>query len=53
MCETMESSHRLCPAMTLVRALLAPTSSDDGAGPVYVSVLCVTAAFASLFRGMS
>ena len=27
MCETMQSSHRLCPAMALVRALLAPTAS--------------------------
>jgi hypothetical protein len=33
MCETMQSSHRLRPAMTLVRALLAPTASGDGAGP--------------------
>jgi hypothetical protein len=34
MCETMESSHRLRPAMALVRALLAPTVSggDDGEG---------------------
>ena len=32
MCETMQSSHRLCPAMALVRALLAaPTVSGDGA----------------------
>jgi hypothetical protein len=31
MCETMQSSHRLRPAMTLVRALLAaPTESGDG-----------------------
>ena len=32
MCETMQSSHRLRPAMALVRALLAPTASGDGAG---------------------
>jgi hypothetical protein len=31
MYETMQSSHRLCPAMALVRALLtAPTASGDG-----------------------
>jgi len=28
----MQSSHRLRPAMALVRALLAPTASGDGAG---------------------
>ncbi len=27
MCETMQSSHRLRPAMALVRVLLAPTAS--------------------------
>jgi hypothetical protein len=32
MCETMQSSHRLCPTMTLVRTLLSPTESDDGPG---------------------
>ena len=32
MCETMQSSHRLRPAMALVRALLAPTASGDVAG---------------------
>ena len=32
MCETMQSSHRLRPAMALVRALLTPTASGDGAG---------------------
>ncbi len=32
MCETMQSSHRLRPAMALVRVLLtAPTVSGDGA----------------------
>ncbi len=31
-CETMQSSHRLSPTMALVRAFLAPTASDDGAG---------------------
>jgi hypothetical protein len=50
--ETMQSSHRLRPAMTLVRALLAPTASGDGAGPGR-ALLCATAAFASLFRSMS
>ena len=45
MCETLQSSHRLCPVMTLVRAFLAPTASGDGAG----ALLCTTAAFASLF----
>ena len=33
MCETMQSSHRLCPVMVMVRALLAPTASGDGDGP--------------------
>jgi hypothetical protein len=32
MCETMQSSHRLRPVMALVRALLPPTASGDGAG---------------------
>ncbi len=32
MCETMQSSHRLCPVMALVRAFLEPTVSGDGAG---------------------
>ncbi len=32
MCETMQSSHRLRPVMTLVRALFAPTASGDDAG---------------------
>jgi hypothetical protein len=32
MCETMQSSHRLRPAMALVHALLAPTASGDDAG---------------------
>ena len=32
MFETMQSSHRLCPEMALVRVLLGPTASDDGAG---------------------
>jgi hypothetical protein len=39
MCETMQSSHRLRPAMALVRALLAPTASGDGSGePFFVSL---------------
>ena len=39
MCETMQSSHRLCPAMALVRALLAPTASGDGAGKRFCAPL--------------
>jgi hypothetical protein len=35
--------------MALVRALLTPTTSGDDAG----ALLCDTATFASLFRGMS
>ena len=35
MCETMQSSHRLCPVMVMVRALLVPTASDDGDGPSF------------------
>jgi hypothetical protein len=32
MYETMQSSHRLCPVMALVRAFLTPTTSGDGVG---------------------
>jgi hypothetical protein len=32
MCETIQSSHRLRPAMALVRVLFAPTVSGDGDG---------------------
>ncbi len=39
MCETMQSSHRLRPVMALVRALLAPTASDDGAGERFCAPL--------------
>ena len=39
MCETMQSSHRLRPAMALVRALLAPTASGDGAGARFCATL--------------
>jgi hypothetical protein len=39
MCETMQSSHRLRPAMALVRALLAPTTSGDGAGEGFCAPL--------------
>jgi hypothetical protein len=39
MCETMQSSHRLRPAMALVRAFLAPTVSDDGAGARFCTPL--------------
>jgi hypothetical protein len=64
MCETMQSSHRLRPAMALVRFLLEPTVSDDDTGARFVrtddvrrwrwgALLCATAAFASLFRSMS
>ena len=61
MCETMQSSHRLRPVMALVRALLAPTASGEGAGAPFCAplrgrwcaLLCATAAFTSLFRGMA
>ena len=39
MCETMQSSHRLRPAMALVRALLAPTASGDGGGEPFCAPL--------------
>ena len=39
MCETMQSSHRLRPAMALVRALLAPTASGDDAGARFCASL--------------
>ena len=39
MCETMQSSHRLRPVMALVRALLAPTASGDGAGERFCASL--------------
>ncbi len=39
MCETMQSSHRLRPAMSLVHALLAPTASGDGAGERFCAPL--------------
>ncbi len=39
MCETMQSSHRLRPAMSLVRALLTPTASGDGAGKLFCAPL--------------
>ena len=39
MCETMQSSHRLRPAMALVRALLVPTASGDGAGERFCAPL--------------
>ena len=39
MCETMQSSHRLRPAMSLVRALLAPTASGDGTGARFCAPL--------------
>jgi hypothetical protein len=35
----MQSSHRLRPAMALVRALLAPTASGDGAGERFCAPL--------------
>ncbi len=40
MCETMQSFHRLRPAMALVRALLAPTASGDGAGERFCARHC-------------
>jgi hypothetical protein len=39
MCETMQSSHRLRPAMALVRAFLAPTASLDGSGARFCAPL--------------
>ena len=39
MFETMQSSHRLCPEMALVRVLLAPTASGDGAGERFCAPL--------------
>jgi hypothetical protein len=39
MCETIQSSHRLRPAMALVRALLAPTVSGDDAGECFCAPL--------------
>jgi hypothetical protein len=39
MCETMQSSHRLRPVMALVRALLVPTASGDGAGERFCAPL--------------
>jgi hypothetical protein len=39
MCKTMQSSHRLHPAMALVHALLAPTVSGDGAGERFCAPL--------------
>ena len=39
MCATMQSSHRLRPAMALVHALLAPTASGDGAGERFCAPL--------------
>jgi hypothetical protein len=39
MCETMQSSLRLRPAIALVRALLAPTASSDGAGARFCAPL--------------
>ncbi len=39
MCETMHSSHRLRPTMAMVRTLLAPTASGDGAGERFCAPL--------------
>jgi hypothetical protein len=39
MCETMQSSHRLCPTMTLVRAFLVPTASGEGDGARFCTPL--------------
>ena len=39
MCETMQSSHRLRPAMALVRALLEPTVSGDGVDAHFCATL--------------
>ena len=47
MCETMQSSHRLRPAMALVRALLAPTASGDDAGERFCAPLPPSPHFSS------
>ena len=48
MCETMQSSHRLRPAMALVRAVLAPPYNGVRRWS-WGSLLCAAAAFASTF----
>jgi hypothetical protein len=50
MCETMQSSHRLRPAMALVRALLAPTASGDDVGERFCAPLPPSPDAVSLFR---
>jgi hypothetical protein len=50
MCETMQSSHRLRPAMALVRALLAPTASGDGAGERFCAPLPSSPHFSGAVR---
>ena len=47
MCETMQSSHRLRPAMALVRAFSAPTASGDGAGARFCTPLPPSPHFAA------
>ena len=49
MCETMQSSHRLRPAMALVRALIAPTASGDGAGERFCAPLPPSPHFSGTF----
>jgi hypothetical protein len=48
MCETMSSSHRLCPSMVLVRVLLALTVSRV-LWCRWRALLCTTTVFVSLF----
>jgi hypothetical protein len=50
MCETMQSSHRLRPAMVLVRALLVPTTSGDGAGERFCASLPPSPHFSGSLR---
>jgi hypothetical protein len=47
MCETMQSSHRLSPAMALVRAFLTPTASGDDAGALFCAPLPPSPHFSS------
>jgi hypothetical protein len=46
----MQSSHRLRLAMALVRALLGPTASGDGAGERFCAPLPPSPHFCSMFR---
>ncbi len=50
MCETMQSSHRLRPAMALVRALLTPTASGDDAGERFCASLPPSPHFSGAYQ---